>query len=33
MNIGLHENDTAKLFDRLDAGESPLQLLSKIEGP
>ena len=33
LAVGVNENDTTKLFERLEAGEQPSHLLSKVEGP
>jgi asparagine synthetase B (glutamine-hydrolysing) len=33
LNISIGDNDTIKLFERLEQGETPSGLLSSIEGP
>lgn len=33
LSIGPDENDTTKLFEQLQNGESPLDVLTRIEGP
>ena len=33
LSVGLEENDTAKLFERLSNGAQPRKLLNSIEGP
>lgn len=33
LDVGVSENDTARLFAALEAGADPVSLLSKVEGP
>lgn len=33
LDVGVHENDTAKIFARLEAGDDPLAVLAAVEGP
>jgi asparagine synthetase B (glutamine-hydrolysing) len=33
LDLGLRDNDTRAIFDKLEAGESPTAVLQEIEGP